>query len=223
MRQLAVAPALDHDDVGPHLTRLTPTLRALINQHRSSAAPEAFAEFIAQLGVLASAVHEQLTAFSPGIKRAWMLHRLMGQAMKDVGPDAPSCRAGCGSCCHLEVEITRDEGELLARRVKEGLAIDELKLKAQASRARLDPAWRRMAVPENRCVFLGEDGNCRVYEDRPASCRKLLVVSAPSECGTPSGDVKPITIPMAELVLSTMLSLPDTDVMSLSKAVRAAL
>lgn len=223
MRMLALAPAHHHDDLGPHLTKLTPTLRALINQHRTQTPPEVFAEFLGQLHELASAVHEQLTAFPPGVERAWMLHRLLTQAMADVGPDAPSCRAGCGSCCHLEVEITRDEGELLARRVKEGLVIDELKLKAQASRARLDPAWRRMAVPENRCVFLGEDGNCRVYEDRPASCRKLLVVSAPTECGQPDGEVKPITIPMAEVVLSTMVSLQETEFTSLSKAVHAAL
>ena len=78
-------------------------------------------------------------------------------------------------------------------------------------------------MPENRCVFLGEDGNCRVYEDRPASCRKLLVVSAPTECGQPGGEVKPITIPMAEVVLSTMVSLEETEFTSLSKAVHAAL
>ncbi len=225
MRMLALAPALEAEpDVSPYLSKLTPTLRALINHHRKTASPEAYEAFVAHLHELATAVREQLLAFPPGVERAWMLHRLLGQAMRDLGPQPPSCRAGCGACCHLEVEITRDEGELLARHAKEqGLELDLPRLKAQAARARLDPAWRRMAVPENRCVFLEEDGNCGVYEDRPASCRKLLVVNPPSECMSADGEMQPITIPMAEVVLSTMVSLPETEFLSLPKAVLAAL
>jgi hypothetical protein len=72
-------------------------------------------------------------------------------------------------------------------------------------------------------VFLGPTGTCTVYADRPASCRKLLVVSDPVECSTPEGAVQPITIPLAEVLLSTALSLPGASHLSLSKAVTLGL
>jgi hypothetical protein len=147
----------------------------------------------------------------------------MEEVLVQIGDVKPTCSAGCGACCHFEVEITRDEGTLLAGLVEAGHPIDRERLEAQASRERLSPEWKRLTVPSNRCVFLGDSGTCTVYADRPSACRKLLVVSDPKVCGEPDGVPVPITIPLAELVLSTMISLPGVEFMSLSKAVRAGL
>ncbi len=49
------------------------------------------------------------------------------------------------------------------------------------------------------------------------------MVSHPKECGTLDGAVQAITIPLAEVLLSTVISLPGATFMSLSKAVTLAL
>jgi Fe-S-cluster containining protein len=148
---------------------------------------------------------------------------MLEETMVDLGGATPSCRASCGACCHLEIDITPEEGALLAEKVTAGHGIDRARLALQASRARKDPAWAAVLSGDNRCVFLGPDSACTVYQDRPSSCRKLLVVSHPKECGTLDGAVQAITIPLAEVLLSTVISLSGATFMSLSKAVTLAL
>ncbi|MBK7860331.1 MAG: YkgJ family cysteine cluster protein [Archangiaceae bacterium] len=205
------------------LTRLTPTLRALLSQYQQNLPPEHYREFVEHIESLSAGFVRELEAVPAGVERARRVHQLMEGAMKDLGPDQPSCRAGCSACCHLEVEITREEGMVLAARVKKGHPIDRERLAQQAARERQGPEWQRKEQPSNRCVFLGQNGACTVYTDRPASCRKLLVISHPVECATADGKVQAITIPMAEVLLSTVISMPGVEFMSLSKGVSLAL
>jgi Fe-S-cluster containining protein len=91
------------------------------------------------------------------------------------------CRRGCSYCCHEPVEIWPHEAALLVGAARAaGVELDRARLERQ-SRYAMD-TWRRQPVRERACVFLGEDGACRVYESRPNACRKLLVVTDPELC-----------------------------------------
>jgi Fe-S-cluster containining protein len=91
------------------------------------------------------------------------------------------CRKGCSHCCHEPVEIWPHEAALLLEGARAaGMELDRSRLERQ-SRCTME-TWREQPAADTACVFLGEDGACRVYEYRPNACRKLLVVSDPRLC-----------------------------------------
>jgi Fe-S-cluster containining protein len=91
------------------------------------------------------------------------------------------CRKGCHHCCHGPVEIWPQEAALLVEIAREaGMELDKARLERQ-SRYTMD-TWLQQPAADTACVFLGEDGACRVYESRPNACRKLLVVTDPALC-----------------------------------------
>ncbi|HEX9685204.1 MAG TPA: YkgJ family cysteine cluster protein [Burkholderiales bacterium] len=91
------------------------------------------------------------------------------------------CRKGCHHCCHGPVEIWPQEAALLVGIAREaGMELDRARLERQ-SQYTLD-TWRQQPAADTACVFLGDDGACKVYEFRPNACRKLLVVTDPELC-----------------------------------------
>ena len=100
---------------------------------------------------------------------------------KSAGGGDIKCRKGCSHCCHGPVEIWPQEAALLVEIAREaGIDMDEARLERQ-SRHNVD-SWRQQPAADTACVFLGDDGACKVYEFRPNACRKLLVVTDPSLC-----------------------------------------
>ncbi len=207
----------------PFLTQATPTLHALVSQYERTLPAADLAALLEHLARLHASYDAVLGQAVPGPTRAEAAHLLIGRAVAEVKGVTPTCKLGCSACCHFEVEVTRDEAELLAAVVVSGVAIDRERLARQAARQRGDPAWAALVAPENRCVFLGDEGECRVYAHRPSACRRLLVASPAVECGRPGGAPVPITIPVAELVVSAALSLPGNHFTSLAKGVAAEL
>jgi hypothetical protein len=207
----------------PFLKQATPTLHALVAQYQRTLGPVALADFVEHLRGLHAGFSAVLGAALPGPLRAEAAHLLVSNALAELQGVSPTCQRGCAACCHYEVEVTRDEAELLAGVVVAGLEIDRARLARQAARSRRDAAWGALAVEENRCVFLGDDEACRAYAQRPAACRRLLVVSPAVECGRPGGEPRPVTIPMAELAISTALSIPGNSYTSLAKGLTAEL
>jgi hypothetical protein len=158
-----------------------------------------------------------------GAERGRALHRLMDQALKGAAHVNVTCRNGCAGCCHYEIEIMLDEGAVLAEAVRNGMTIDNCQLDGQAGRERKSARWSNILDPANRCVFLGADGACRVYEHRPAACRKQLVTSPASACTTFGAPVQPVDVLLAEILQSAALSLSGATFGSLSKMLQASL
>jgi uncharacterized protein len=77
-----------------------------------------------------------------------------------------ACRRGCGGCCLDELTVFRVEAE----RLREDFA--ELLASGVAFEARTPgPRLPLVDVPAPGCAFLGDEGECRVYEARPYVCR----------------------------------------------------
>lgn len=95
--------------------------------------------------------------------------------------DQITCGPGCGSCCHIAVAVTSCEAEqLLEAAEQNGIALDMDKLKRQANQT--DETWLSLSATDKRCVFLGQDNRCRVYSERPLSCRKYFSIDDPMFC-----------------------------------------
>ncbi len=201
----------------------TPQLRALVGRHQAELPPEEFADLIANIRSAFDKYSAKLLSVPAGVERAVILHLLIEREMAAAAQIPVSCGKGCCTCCHYEVEITSDEAAVLRDLVRAGVAVDALRLDLQASRERKSPAWNTAVNPDNRCVFLGDDGACRIYEHRPSICRKHLVTSPAKACAPPSPVVLPVQILLAEIVLSAALSLEGTASGSLPRMLRAAL
>lgn len=91
------------------------------------------------------------------------------------------CHKGCSHCCHGPVEIWPQEAALLVKAALDaGIELDRARLERQAQYT-ID-TWRQQPAGDTACVFLGDDGACKVYEFRPNACRKLLVMTDPALC-----------------------------------------
>ncbi len=201
----------------------TPRLRDAVARQRATLSSEEFSAFILTIRSVFEKYSARLRAYDAGVERGTALHKIMDQAMKTAGHIKVSCCKGCSGCCHYEVEITNDEAAVLASIVRSGLAIDTSRLSNQAARERRGPEWSDVLHPSNRCVFLGEDNTCRVYENRPSVCRRTLVTSPAEACSKPGQPVSPVEILLAELLLSAALSLVGSSFGSLSKMLLASL
>ena len=128
-----------------------------------------------------------------------------------------SCRSGCAHCCKIPVHVTDAEADAaIAEAKRVDWAIDRRRLKRQ-SRAGLRN-WSRLGAADRRCVFLGEDDRCRVYEHRPTACRLHNVLSAPDLCDTTKhGDDSKVTkfiSYFAELVGSALYNLAEAELLA---------
>lgn len=71
-----------------------------------------------------------------------------------------ACGRGCSSCCHMNVMVSAIEAQRMA--------------KASGRALRTVPrsiVHRPGEFSGTACPFLGSDGACTVYEDRPLACR----------------------------------------------------
>lgn len=92
------------------------------------------------------------------------------------------CSKGCAACCHMNVDVFTQEAVLLWQLVQhDGIEVDEARLARQAA-ASSDDAWAALPKADQRCVFLGDDNACKVYEHRPGACRKYTVMTDPDLC-----------------------------------------
>ncbi len=94
------------------------------------------------------------------------------------------CRAGCTACCHTQVSTTYEEALLLSDYINEGMEIDLNRLKLQSDQGQDADSYFKLSFQDRKCVFLSEEGSCRVYHDRPMVCRTNAVVGDSKQCDT---------------------------------------
>jgi Fe-S-cluster containining protein len=94
---------------------------------------------------------------------------------------ATACASGCAPCCHLYVEVPPGSAILIADHIAatftpsaSAALRDRLEHAASAFGAAPDPTRLRL-----RCVLLGNDDRCTVYDVRPLSCRAFTSRSLP--------------------------------------------
>lgn len=120
------------------------------------------------------------------ISAAASIHDFIDELIKakvETSEHTIQCSKGCSFCCYQQVDITIDEAKLLrAYAIEKDIKIDKFTLKKQLVRDY--KAFQKLPLKRRKCVFLGKNGECSVYEHRPSACRKLLVVTDPLDCDT---------------------------------------
>lgn len=206
------------------IMKMTPQLRNLLSVYKTTLTAEEYESFEREVNRLILYYHDLLAAYRPGAERATVAHELIEEQIALNAHIKTSCQKGCGACCHLEVEISEDDADRLAKSIlQKGLLLDEERLQEQASRERLSPAWSQGAITSNRCVMLGDDNACRNYENRPSVCRKHSVISPASDCETLGANPVPRLIPLNEIIISASVSQEGNQFGSLPKMLLAAL
>lgn len=125
----------------------------------------------------------------------------------------PSCKPGCAFCCYSYVVITDDEAKLIAEFLKEDkieINLPRLVWQSQIT----EEEWSKIKYTDRKCVFLDENNRCKIYKHRPASCRKLIVVTDPKLCDMENNygaKVGKLMVVDAELATSAMFNCAETD------------
>lgn len=117
---------------------------------------------------------------------AYTVHEAVNDLMQDmlatsVHAKDVQCRKGCSACCRMHVDVFLQEAVLLHMFAREAsIEIDKARLARQAEKNL--STWFELAPEDRRCVFLSDQGACRVHEHRPTACRKYLVKTDPAMC-----------------------------------------
>jgi Fe-S-cluster containining protein len=135
----------------------------------------------------------KLSKISDPVKRARYVHDKIDQEITAImgNPgvkELVQCKKKCSACCHSQVAVTQEEAELLALKIDEGVEIDFDLLNKQAQAGNSSSDYFKLSYSDRRCVFLTDDGLCKVYADRPSVCRTNYVLSEPSQCEIKSGE-----------------------------------
>lgn len=80
-----------------------------------------------------------------------------------------ACQPDCGACCSRPGQVRLDRAE--ARAMAAALAMGQAAFRRRWM-VNVRGALRLVDGPDGACPFLGEDLRCRVYEARPAQCRR---------------------------------------------------
>lgn len=116
-----------------------------------------------------------------------------------------SCKKGCSSCCMLHVDIMEEEAELILTHCKEkNIDIDWERLQEQQHYG--SETFLSLPAETRKCVFLSEEGTCKIYDIRPINCRKLYSLDDPKKCDLNNGKqaVKRFVCIPAEIVGSAL-------------------
>lgn len=147
--------------------------------------------------LISKAILKTWRKLSGASKKAKYFHREVQEKVDHVlqglnNAELVQCKKGCSACCHTQVAVTVDEAEHLAKKVLSGsVEINRNLLHLQAKLSDDYDQWMRLPYESRRCVFLGAENSCSVYEDRPAVCRTNYALSEPQYCETKDGVTQP--------------------------------
>lgn len=184
------------------------TLKAALDRmsmKKREVALEAFDHWVGQC--------ERIDKEADPLSIAYSLHEKLDEHVQHLLATSPhaksiTCRKGCAACCLVYVGIFPHEARLLREHAAEiGVEIDEERLARQAQKT--EATWLELSPEDRRCVFLGDDNTCRVYEHRPGGCRKYQVKSNPELCDADkyrNGEVSVVYSLEAELLHSAAMT-----------------
>lgn len=159
---------------------------------------------------------EQLQRIPAGAIRAQRVHELVDFAMEkseQVAPHNISCRKGCSFCCHTLVAASASEGDLIQLYVRDnGITVDTDRLSLQAHVKDPENYARSLRWQDSACVFLNEQGECKIYPVRPVTCRKLTVLSDPKLCDPLESNKPDYLVHLeAEIIASALYNIELSD------------
>lgn len=143
--------------------------------------------------VIVQYVIEKLSKIASSIQRAQYVHKVVDE-FNQITFDHPlvhqfsPCKMGCTACCHTQISVNQDEANLLAQKVNEGIKIDHDLLLKQANRGDEASEFYKLSYDDRACIFLDDNGACKVYEDRPSVCRTNAVLGDSTQCRTDDGN-----------------------------------
>ncbi len=144
-------------------------------------------------------IMEKLKLIKSPTERASFCHKEVDDSLtllmkEPLVSDSVSCKKGCAYCCHTQVSVTEDETQLLIEKgihhlvKKENIQL----LKLQKNAANSGEKWLQLPYGLRKCLFLGDDNSCQIYNHRPLVCRTNLVIGNPNQCSTVDGSEKPL-------------------------------
>jgi Fe-S-cluster containining protein len=196
----------------------TDVLVSMIEQHPGDR--KAYAKYLLEA---IYSIYKYLLPLVPDIRLA-VAYSVIDRAVEQAKVEDPEtwkqvpCKAGCSACCHINVSINSDEAKYLADKIRNGLVdIDYDRLNKQAatgvghdSKRASNDTFNKLSYEDRACIFLGKDKKCRVYEDRPASCRKWHIVGDPEDCKKLDHFGGIAVAKRAEVVTSAMFNIGET-------------
>lgn len=149
-----------------------------------------------ELIAIVNDVLEALQKLPTAKERSEYIHKLVDQYNSEVFShplvqQLSPCKMGCSACCHTQVSVTEDEASVLAEKIQGGMEIDQDRLKIQIDTK--DNLYFSIPYADRQCVFLDENGACRVYADRPSVCRTNAVLGDAGQCDT-SASIRPVRL-----------------------------
>lgn len=202
---------------------ITRSLKNLIQEYERNLPPEKFNELLMFVANIIENTKENIERIPEGRLRAETFHQWVDAEVDRASTTPISCKKGCATCCHYEVEITEEEALLLADLIQQGHKIDTARLRSQAGKSRQDSTWKLGAFKENRCVFLGDDLTCTIYSYRPTTCRRMAVTSPAENCADFSKTPTVRDLPKVDIMLSALMANKKTKFGSLAKMLVAEL
>lgn len=108
-----------------------------------------------------------------------------------------SCKRGCSSCCHIYLDCSAIEAELIREYLVKNFSEEEVSILNNKIEDTINELPNYKDVLEGNggnelikafgnkhipCIFLSDDNACSIYEVRPFNCRKLVSFSPASTC-----------------------------------------
>jgi Predicted Fe-S-cluster oxidoreductase len=213
-------------------SKITRSLKKFVLDYEAQLDADTFAAFLENLSEEIKKAAFLFSEIPAGPERAFKLHALVEEEIAAGANIEVSCTKGCSACCHMEVEVTSYEADVIAGLVREGHVVDRAegttvdreRLRAQSSRSLQDPAWKQgMFNQTNRCVFLNSEGACSIYEKRPVMCRRHSVTSPAKNCEDFNAGVTIRYFPKVDLLISAANEDSEMQIGPLAKMVQMRL
>lgn len=122
-----------------------------------------------------------MLTWKPGANRARRVHAEIDKLIAASPVPANSvCTRKCNYCCHIQVTCNEDEADLLVEVIKDRkIVIPRAKLEQQSRMSEDD--YMGTDKERSACIFL-KNGECSIYEDRPATCRSYFAAVTTENC-----------------------------------------